>query len=301
MAYADEPLRVIVFRMAERGVTRVPVLARGAERKLLGMLSLDDLLHARTRVLTEERDRERVIRIKLPFQRQPEKAVSGVMRLANSRQPWWLLPNLLSLDAPIVALAWQYVLMVSFHTQTDWFGRAGLALAVWAIYLLDRLLDTRRPQESTEAARHRFTRRHRRTMWFLLGIAVAAGMASMINAPAALIVDGVFLSAVVMVYLIGVQIGMLPIPKEHAVSILFATGVALGPLAGGCHLPAILACRDSAVFPLPCQHGRDRTRRVVPAHSLCSSSAARLHAMDCRALSRILSDGDAGLRTGSGM
>ena len=38
------------------------------------MLSLDDLLHARTRVLTEERDRERVIRIKLPFQRQPEKA-----------------------------------------------------------------------------------------------------------------------------------------------------------------------------------------------------------------------------------
>lgn len=162
------------------------------------------------------------------------------MRLANSRQPWWLLPNLLSLDAPIVALAWQYVLTVSFHTQTDWFGRAGLALAVWAIYLLDRLLDTRRPQESTEAARHRFTRRHRRTMWFLLGIAVAAGMASMINAPAALIVDGVFLSAVVMVYLIGVQIGILPIPKEHAVSILFATGVALGPLAGGCHLPAIL-------------------------------------------------------------
>lgn len=77
VAYADEPLRVIVFRMAERGVTRVPVLARGAERKLLGMLSLDDLLHARTRVLTEERDRERVIRIKLPFQRQPEK-VSAV-------------------------------------------------------------------------------------------------------------------------------------------------------------------------------------------------------------------------------
>jgi chloride channel protein, CIC family len=74
IAYSDEPLRVIVFRMAERGVTRVPVLSRGPERKLLGMLSLDDLLHARTRVLTEERDRERVIRIKLPFQRRAETA-----------------------------------------------------------------------------------------------------------------------------------------------------------------------------------------------------------------------------------
>ena len=38
------------------------------------MLSLDDLLRARTRVLTEERDRERVIRIKLPFQRRAETA-----------------------------------------------------------------------------------------------------------------------------------------------------------------------------------------------------------------------------------
>jgi CBS domain-containing protein len=76
-AFVDEPLRVIVFRMAERGVTRVPVMSREEDRKLLGMLSLDDLLHARTRVLTEERDRERVIRIKLPFQREPEKAPAG--------------------------------------------------------------------------------------------------------------------------------------------------------------------------------------------------------------------------------
>ena len=41
VAYSDEPLRVIVFRMAESGVTRVP-FSRGPERKLLGMMSLDD-------------------------------------------------------------------------------------------------------------------------------------------------------------------------------------------------------------------------------------------------------------------
>lgn len=65
--YPDEPLRIVVYRMVENGVTRAPVVERGDRPKLVGMVSLEDLLHARTHVLTEERKRERVIRIKLPF------------------------------------------------------------------------------------------------------------------------------------------------------------------------------------------------------------------------------------------
>ena len=42
-----------------------PVLDR--EGRLAGMVSLRDLLSARARNLSEERDRERVIRIRLPF------------------------------------------------------------------------------------------------------------------------------------------------------------------------------------------------------------------------------------------
>ena len=38
-------------------------------RKLVGMLSLDDLLKARVRNLEEERRRERVLRIRVPFKR----------------------------------------------------------------------------------------------------------------------------------------------------------------------------------------------------------------------------------------
>jgi CBS domain-containing protein len=64
-AFADEPLRVVVNRMAASGCTRMPVLDR--EGRLAGMVSLQDLLSARTRNLSEERDRERVIRIRLPF------------------------------------------------------------------------------------------------------------------------------------------------------------------------------------------------------------------------------------------
>jgi CIC family chloride channel protein len=67
VAYADEPLRVVVYRMAEKGVTRMPVVSSGDDRRLVGMVSLQDLLRARTRSLEEERRRERVLRIRFPF------------------------------------------------------------------------------------------------------------------------------------------------------------------------------------------------------------------------------------------
>jgi chloride channel protein, CIC family len=74
VAYADEPLRLVVYRMAETGVTRMPVIEREETRTLAGMVSLNDLLRARTRTLEEERTRERVLRIHLPFRARPADA-----------------------------------------------------------------------------------------------------------------------------------------------------------------------------------------------------------------------------------
>ncbi|MEO8051026.1 MAG: chloride channel protein [Acidobacteriota bacterium] len=65
VAFAGESLRLVVNRMASSGFTRMPVL--DSQGKLAGMVSLQDLLSARARNLSEERDRERVIRIRLPF------------------------------------------------------------------------------------------------------------------------------------------------------------------------------------------------------------------------------------------
>jgi CBS domain-containing protein len=61
-AYPDEPLRVVVHRMAHTGLTRFPVVARTAGRELLGLIALDDLLRARSLNLEAERRRERVLR-----------------------------------------------------------------------------------------------------------------------------------------------------------------------------------------------------------------------------------------------
>jgi len=70
VAYADEPLRAVVYRMAETGLTRFPVVENAESGKLAGMVSLHDLLRARERALQEERHRERVLRLYFPFMRR---------------------------------------------------------------------------------------------------------------------------------------------------------------------------------------------------------------------------------------
>ncbi len=65
VAYPDEPLRAVVYRMAETGLTRFPVVERGEARRLIGMVALSDLLQARVRSLEAERRRERVLPLRL--------------------------------------------------------------------------------------------------------------------------------------------------------------------------------------------------------------------------------------------
>jgi chloride channel protein, CIC family len=72
IAFPDEPLRVVVYRMAESGFTRLPVVNRNDQKCLQGMVSLDDLLRARGRNLEEERTRERILRLRMPLIRRTE-------------------------------------------------------------------------------------------------------------------------------------------------------------------------------------------------------------------------------------
>jgi len=53
-AYPDEPLRVVVYRMAATGLTRLLVVEPNDPRKLVGIVSLNDLLKARVRSLKDE-------------------------------------------------------------------------------------------------------------------------------------------------------------------------------------------------------------------------------------------------------
>jgi chloride channel protein, CIC family len=75
IAYPDESLRVVVYRMAESGLTRFPVVERGT-RRLIGMIGLTDLLKARTVNLEAERRRERVLKVQIANAVRVESKIS---------------------------------------------------------------------------------------------------------------------------------------------------------------------------------------------------------------------------------
>ena len=63
VAYPGETLRTVVYRMAESGLTRMPVVEHDSG-KLVGLVALDDLLKARTRHLEEEQRRDRPLHLR---------------------------------------------------------------------------------------------------------------------------------------------------------------------------------------------------------------------------------------------
>ena len=69
VAFADETLRELAYRMADSRITHMPVVERGNRTRLVGMVSQADLLKGRLLDLQEERDVERVLRVRqiLPF------------------------------------------------------------------------------------------------------------------------------------------------------------------------------------------------------------------------------------------
>jgi len=144
--------------------------------------------------------------------------------------PVWLWPNLLSLDAPVIAVLWQAFLAYRFSLpwRTAW--SIALGLTVWAIYLLDRLLDARKPLSIGEPARHRFYRRHWNPMAALFAAVLAADAVIAIRwLRPAVFHDGLIALGGVLVYLAVFHIPAKSgkIPKEIAAAVLFTTGTFL--------------------------------------------------------------------------
>lgn len=65
VAYPDEPLRLVVYRMAATGRTRFPVVERGDPDTLVGMIAFEDMLKARAHNLDAEQRRERVLPLRM--------------------------------------------------------------------------------------------------------------------------------------------------------------------------------------------------------------------------------------------
>lgn len=141
--------------------------------------------------------------------------------------------NLLCLDAPLVAVAWQWIFARSFGAHLTWPLRALLFLTAWLIYLGDRFADTMRlPVDAPQSERHRFCRDHMVGWWIAIVIifVVDAGLA-LRSLDLQLLFLGGTLAVICALYLFLNQLlggRWRPVPmKEKAVGVLFAAGTTL--------------------------------------------------------------------------
>jgi hypothetical protein len=145
----------------------------------------------------------------------------------------WMWPNLLSLDAPLVAVVWQMLFARCFGVAVDAAQVAVLAMYVWLVYVVDRTLDGMRADTLARgASRHRFHREH----WAKLlpaaaAVAAAAAYLSLAALGPELLRGYAWLAAIGAIYFAGVHLMPARVqrrwPKELAVALLFAAGVCM--------------------------------------------------------------------------
>jgi hypothetical protein len=164
-------------------------------------------------------------------------------------QPWWQWPNLLALDAPVVAVVWLHAFSKATGEAMQWPVATGLFLAVWCIYLADRLIDARCLNDPARAsARHRFALQNWRCLLALLAVSGlwAAWLASTMIDAELLRAASTLLVAVVLYFSGFVRktrsrpSQILP-AKEVVCGLVFAIGCALG----------VRAFRESPIEFLP--------------------------------------------------
>lgn len=147
------------------------------------------------------------------------------------RRRIWLWFNLLSLDAPLVAILWQALFAHCFDAHVTGAAFAALGFAVWFIYVSDRLLDALRGDGDEEVPRHRFYQSN----WSVLGLCATLGLGVLGWICAQLdphvLRNGFTMLAAVLAYFAMVHIVPDAVrrfwPKELIVGILFALGTCL--------------------------------------------------------------------------
>ena len=153
--------------------------------------------------------------------------------VAAAVRPWWLWWNILSLDAPTVAVVWAVLFANASHVNLRFSDALLLCLSVWVIYTGDRLLDgTAATLRTPLQERHLACAQHRKVFIFLLASAIATILWLLANrATKTEDFAGIKLAVIVGLYMLGIHAGnkFLPrlIPKEIAVGVLFAAGTTL--------------------------------------------------------------------------
>jgi hypothetical protein len=148
------------------------------------------------------------------------------------RRPW-LWPALLSLDAPVVAVLWLLLFSRALRIGVPGTETAVLAMAVWLIYVADRILDSFRESEREPLApRHWFYREYRAAFVApFCAILLLTAWLAWTRIDERTLRGGVALAAIVAAYFGVVHLSgnraQRWFPKELAVALLFCAGTCL--------------------------------------------------------------------------
>jgi hypothetical protein len=164
--------------------------------------------------------------------------------------PAWLWPNLLSLDAPLVALVWQDLAARSLGGPIRLAARIVLGLTVWAIYLADRLLDIRAANPPPDTSRHAFCRRHPRALTALLAAVLTLdALIAVIDLRRTVFFHGLAVAGCVAAYLSAFPMRNSGWEKQVLAALLFSTGVLLATGTAAGLMPLVM---PGALFAALC-------------------------------------------------
>lgn len=137
---------------------------------------------------------------------------------AEHRKPFWLIPNLLSLDAPLVAVAWLYMFAKTWRVEyLPWVAYVSLGSVVWLIYVVDRLLDAslRGGTSARLEARHEFHRKHERVLRPLVLIAGALVLILVIKGLPVTVYSYAIIAGIMVAGFFTLSVYSTPGPHEH--------------------------------------------------------------------------------------
>jgi hypothetical protein len=162
---------------------------------------------------------------------------SALHHYVRGRPHWWLWLTVLSLDAPLVAAAWQVALAQAARRPPRWEHTFILGAAVWLVYAADRWIEGwRLDPAQIRTQRHWFYQQWRwpvAVAWVL--VLMSALELTFTRLTRAELDAGLLLLVPVLVYLLSHQLVHRArpwrVPKEICVALLFTAGVACFPVA----------------------------------------------------------------------
>jgi len=207
--------------------------------------------------------------------------------VASDAKSTLALWHLLSLDAPTVAALWTWFIARVCHIHLPLVALFAMAIAVWMLYVADRLLDVRGSDHGALEVRHYFHHRHR--VAFLTGIAAASVLLAILlpRLPSEAIRLYLILGGLVFGYFIVIHAtkSASRLPKEIAVGICFAAAVFIPTISRAptlrplLLLPALLfaaLCSLNCLFIYVWEHP---TPGVQPPHPITNFALRYLIAL----------------------